>query len=160
MPYVHFYEFGVRPETMDLWVPHAHNNLSVMARKEGLLSMRLFRDRQEPTHFFSIRVWRTKEDAQRALASPEVQLAIRTNIDHGMSEGYPTIEREFTLLDHVFGRKGVKNFLRLDGGFTQVVFFILGGSSNGDASTWKCSSFARRSTSVFAVKPEPTLPAP
>jgi quinol monooxygenase YgiN len=121
-PYVHFYQFGVRPETMDVWVPHAHNNLSVMARQEGLMSMRLFRDRQDPTRFFSIRVWRTRADAERALASPEVQLAIRTNVEHRMSEGFPTVERAFALLDHVFGRKGVRNFLRREGGFTQVVF--------------------------------------
>jgi quinol monooxygenase YgiN len=120
--YVHQYEFGVRPEKMDLWTPHAHNNLSVMARQPGLLSMRLLRDRTEPTRFFSIRVWRSKEDAQRALASPEVKLATSTNPAHRMSEGFTTIEREFTLLDHVFGRKGVKNFLPLGGGFAHHLY--------------------------------------
>jgi quinol monooxygenase YgiN len=117
MPYVHQIEFGVRPEKMDLWIPHAHNNLSVMARQEGLLCMRVYRDRSQPTRFFSLRVWRSKEDSLRALASPEVKLATSTNPAHGMSEGFTRIEHELVLLDHVFGRKGVRNFLHPGTGF-------------------------------------------
>lgn len=116
MVYVHQYTFGVRPEKMDLWIPHAHNNLAVMARQPGLMSMRIFRWRQQPDWFFSVRVWRSKADSDRALASPEVQLVTRTNPAYGLSEGYAGSQREFELSDHVFGMRGIAGFLP-EGGF-------------------------------------------
>src|SRR5437868_2122975 len=111
MPFVHQYIFGVRPDRLDLWIPHAHNNLSVMARQPGLFTMRLYRWRANPDWWFSLRVWRSKEYCDRALATPEVRLATSTNPKHQMSEGYQGSQRSFELLDHTFGRTGLAAFL-------------------------------------------------
>ncbi len=109
--YVHHIEFGVVPAKFDIWAAHAHNNLSVMSRQPGLVLMRLLRDRNKPANWVSHRIWRGKADSDRALASPEVQLAVKTNPDLGLSEGFPTVFKEYQLIDVVFGmERGVTGY--------------------------------------------------
>lgn len=113
--YLHHIQFGVVPAKFDIWAAHAHNNLSVMARMQGLVLMRILRDRDDPNRFFSIRLWRSKEDSDRALATPEVHLVTKTNPELGLSEGFPTVYKEYRLLDIVFGREGVEGYASAEG---------------------------------------------
>ena len=148
--YVHEIEFGVVSEKFHLWAPHAHNNLSVMSRKEGLIMMRLFRDRKTPNRWFSHRVWKSKTHSDAALASPEVQLAVKTNPELGLSAGFKNVVREFELIDFVFGLEGPDAY-RMREGFEGFCYHIDVHVPKEVQSQWH--PYRRNSASVFARQP-------
>ncbi len=146
--YVHEIYFGVVPGKYAVWAAHAHNNLAVMSRMEGLALMRILRDRKDPNRFISHRVWRSKADSDRALASPEVQLATSANPKLGLSEGFETIVREYDLLDIVFGmERGVTGY----SGAFGFINHIRVHAPKGKQSIWH--AYRRNCASVFARQP-------
>jgi quinol monooxygenase YgiN len=135
-PYVRHLELGVKPDRLELWRALARNTLSVMARQDGLLSMRVYRQWRDSTEspeaapaedgasprFISIAVWRSRDDCSRALASQEVELATDIATERELRDG-PVIERELELIDHVWGRKGPRAFLwPTEDGFANHLF--------------------------------------
>jgi len=132
VPYVRHLELGVKPDRLEPWRAIARNTLSVMARQDGLLSMRVYREWREsraaaspgaggPLRFISIAVWRSRDDCFRAMASREVRLIADSESERDLRDG-PVIERELELIDHVWGRKGPRAFLCLDDGFANHLF--------------------------------------
>src|SRR5438309_1649384 len=111
MPYVHQIEFGVRPEVMDLWTAHAHNNLSVMARHTGLTSYEIMQDLNDPEVFL---VLRNYEDVafshiMRGGHTPyqptkEVQYVTKVTGDFGLYKGSRAVEyTDCDIFDGVIG---------------------------------------------------------
>ena len=87
--YVHHIEFNVRPDLFDKWEVHAGVSLGTFRRMEGLVLIRLLRDLDDDTRFVSLRVWRSKEDSDRAAASREMA-AISDRAQAGrFGEGLP-----------------------------------------------------------------------
>jgi quinol monooxygenase YgiN len=121
MAYVWQAELRVRPEKVGLWTPHLHNELSVLARKAGLLSARLLRDKLVPERFLSFEVWQNRAAAQNAHQSPEARLLAQARQAHGVDETPSVFVREMELIDHVWGRKGASAFLPIGAGFAQLV---------------------------------------
>ena len=119
MPYVHQTEIAVSPAQVDDWTARARNQLSVMARQAGLMSMRLYRDLQRPERFLTIAVWHGPQDRLRALEAREVGLVLGTG---GRESGAAASVREFELIDFVWGRRGARAFLSLPGGFAQHLY--------------------------------------
>jgi quinol monooxygenase YgiN len=120
VPYVHQIEVPVSPTQADDWRARARNHLSVMARREGLMSMRLYHDLARPERFLTIAVWRSRDDSQRALESREVALAPGGAAGGGGATAQTV--REFELIDFVWGRRGPRAFLAVPGGFAQHLY--------------------------------------
>ena len=108
--YVHHIQFGVRPDVYEDWAVHARNSLGSFARMEGLALMRVYRDAEDPTRFLSLRVWRSKADSDRALASPEMAAVSQRAKAGKYGDGFQTISSEFMLWEHTFGREGPESY--------------------------------------------------
>ncbi len=109
--YVHHIEFNVRPDLFDRWEVHAGVSLGTFRRMEGLVLIRLLRDLDDDTRFVSLRVWRSKEDSDRAAASREMA-AISDRAQAGrFGEGLPPAAySEYQLWDQVFGCEGPASY--------------------------------------------------
>jgi hypothetical protein len=105
MPFVAHVEYRVPVEKAGAWADYYRVVYSVYARMAGLMLARLLGDARDAGHYFSIGVWRTKEDRARAIASPASRLIAPLNPVAGDEDSSAeTIELE--LVDHVWGREG------------------------------------------------------
>jgi quinol monooxygenase YgiN len=144
--YIQHVEFEVVPETFERWRPYLHNYLAAMARQPGGVSFRVLKTESPQHKFISIRVWLSKEDAERAMASPEIQLVRQVAVDGGFYAGKPAVWTECELLDMVWGWKR-EAFVRKGA----YVDHIMGGVGPGKWDLWR--PYARNFVSVIARQP-------
>lgn len=133
----HVHHLALRAERLDLAA--AHDEVAALARQPGLLSLRLYRDRQDPARLLAVHVWGSRDEATRGavFAADRVEAA-----------------REYALLDFVWGRRGPANFLRPGTGFAQhLITHVL----PGKLAAWtpyrrNCASVMARQTGVTSYE--------
>jgi quinol monooxygenase YgiN len=117
VPYFHLARYSVASDELETWLAWASLFLSAAARSQGLWSVRLLRERTDAPRFVFVTVWRSEQDFERAMSTPDLRLV------KAAVEGMATPEeRHLELLDHVWGRRGFHNFLNPGTGFVQIAF--------------------------------------
>jgi quinol monooxygenase YgiN len=104
-------------DELKTWLAWARLFLSAASRSEGLWSVRLLRERTDAPRFVFVTVWRSQQDFDRAISTPDLRLVKTAVEDMATPE-----ERHLELLDHVWGRRGFHNFLNPGTGFVQIGF--------------------------------------
>lgn len=146
--YVQQTNLEVAPKKLELWLPHARNQLSVLARQSGLVSVRMLRAIDNANRFLFLRTWRDKEAARQVLASAEVQHVDKPLMDPSLYKSSVEM-RDFELLDMVWGRSGPSAFSRLGVFLNHIEFEVVPEKFDNN---WR--PYARNFLSVIARQPE------
>ena len=120
MPYFHLARCSVASDELETWLAWARLFLAAASRSVGLWSVRLLRERTDAPRFVFVTVWRSQQDFDRAMSTPDLRLVKAAAEDMATPE-----ERHLELLDHVWGRRGFHNFLNPGTGFVQIALVHL-----------------------------------
>lgn len=101
--------FEVAEKGFRVWQAHTRNLFSVLARRRGVVSMRLLRSTQDRRQHLMLATWAGKAAHDAALKSLEVKLALKA-LTAGNFTQKTAETRDFELLDLVWGRAGMTAF--------------------------------------------------